>query len=215
MLGGLVRRIMVRAGTQARAAQALGLSRNSQSYVSKLCRGKMRRVTGSTLAAIAGALVDDDERAALRRTVLTPFQESAVRHYGRWLREQAWPTGSEAQRALASEVADLYRDDRCGDDLVWMREELRKAVAGWATDDERRWRVAVAERRVLAPLMHGRASAGVERTVVELAKAGQLRKYLRAAVRAERVLLARPSAVERARDALPARVRKEVRRRPR
>lgn len=67
-----------------------------------------------------------------------------------------------------------------------------------------RERLAVAYHGITEPLLQGRLSGGVERTLAELQGAKELKPYLAAAVKAECILLKPHSAYERVPERYPA-----------
>lgn len=112
--------------------------------------------------------------------------------------------------SVAGAVKRLREDRRYAGYFKSVKEA---AVRRWGTGaPEREYRLALAEYRMVEPLLRGRVSGGVERTLTELQASGELAVYLAAAARAQRILLQRPSAHERALQ--QSRRRRERRRAP-
>ncbi len=219
-----VRAFVERAGGQVKAAKELkGVGKFSQGTVSKLCNGELERLSGGTFARLASAL-PEAAREELRRSVLSPDQVTRLRQCDGWLGHelQGYTTAPHPGAPEPMELSDpevygsfrVRRQYRLLDEPVYPAvERLRgdRRYAGyfnglektadkrWGKDaPEREWRLALAEYRVVEPLLRGRVSGGVERVLAELEASGVLASYLSAACRAQRILLERPSAYERA-----------------
>jgi hypothetical protein len=212
-LASLVRGLVRRAGSQVEAAKAKWLG-CSQGYVSKLRQGKVEKLGSEMFARLERRLPNDEARRTLRRAVRTPLQAAHRHQYERWLWGRMGEAGA-APESVGKAVQQLRADPRYAACFTPL-EKMVRARWGAASDDREArlvlavearavWaRLALAEYRVVAPLVQGYASAGVERTLAELHEAGELERYLRAMVRAECMLLDRPSADARVQEESPA-----------
>lgn len=193
-----------RVGGQAAASRKI---RVAQSHVSRILSGQVKRIGAELYGKILSDHRGADARAALLRAVLTPWQEAHWRQYRQWLWDQIREAATRPhpkEESVGTAVKQLRDDRRYAEYFT----PLENAVKASWSKEEREARLAVAEYRILAPLVRGHISGGVERTLADLDVTGELGSYLRAMVQAECLLLRRASDYDRVQEGFPARPRK-------
>lgn len=163
------------------------------------------------------ALLTREERDTLDRILLPDRVRARLAVYQRWLKEQMWPEGEEIDPALSDEELERKMNRRIDRQIeleaAWrsqrnellthisrehpnLARRLRDVVnkAGVTPDSYRAW---IALRAVLDPLLQFGASGGVERHWSELTHA-ELKRYLKAAIQVQEVLLRRSGEIARA-----------------
>jgi hypothetical protein len=202
---------------RAKAADDLEIT---LSYLSKLCSGRMgldrrvKNIGSGTFGKLAREL-PAAELKELQLAVLEQSRASALRTHREWLFQQLARVGGAP--AVVNGVSGSLRRGAPADKVVTRLRvrypahfaRLEKAVASWPDlDVEREARLALAEYRVVAPLVGG----PVERTIEELEQSGELVAYLQVAITAECILLKRAPADQRVK-AVPAGERRQQRER--
>jgi len=204
-------------GWQSALARRLDLGR---SLLSKLLKRRQTHLARETFERIA-AYVSAEDQAKLNSCVINAAMLGALGSYGDLLRSHDLEVSTEltnptppARTRPRSKGSPIYLVDGVPEgtrrdyaemgrirDLPEARAhftEFREWVhkRGWP-DEEEQPRREMAELQVLAPLLYGAKTFGVERTVKELRKTEDLGRYLKSALAAQRILLNRAQARER------------------
>jgi hypothetical protein len=178
-LAAVLTAIERRLGGQLLAAKALGFSQGHFSRLRRgVCGARLRPAFFERIRRLAGG----ELHGLLERAVADRTGEALHREYVSW-RAKTWRHLLEGHEAAQMELNARLRDYP-----AW-RREMRRYRQKAGDHDERR--VDLGLVRVQEPLWQAWTAHGVERTVDELAAAGDLGRYLRAAFDRELILLER------------------------
>lgn len=207
-LAGLIQRAVKErfGGSQRRAARELagpGAAQREaalQRKISRLVRGETDRIAEQTVQLLAD-LVGPERHEELRQTLLTPAARLHLTLHRRWIeRELAHtPRTPDLEDQLRRKYPDLFRDfDRFLERLGYIESIERPSGLSGVIQHTPRAELAI--RDVLAPLRQNSVAGQIERCAAELSPT-EMRRYLKHAFAAQRVLLQRPSDVVRAQTA--------------
>ncbi len=185
-LRSVLQRVKEEFGTHRKSADALGIG---QTVFTRLLNGTVhKRMRYDTYQRIREALrrqpIEFDLDGRFEASVLT-FEGSLVRH-----QYESWMDG-EFQRLkpiVGSVLLALYNHPQC--QSVFRRfllDQTRRRELP-PPEDRRLW---IALYRAVEPLVDAEATWGVERTMEEMDKAGDLYRFLHAGLERERIMLNR------------------------
>lgn len=200
-------------GNRNRAAVAIGIPHTTLKGYEEKRTAAVRHETFERLHKLVGPA----HSASLDSALLTPTAREILDAFDDWLHSETDVAETGARytaRELLSTVVDgdprsqranLFEwDARVGETEDLLSELRRRYPALWAPLNRKllqrghfRPRAALAFYRVVAPLLHSRDTEGVERDITELHPT-ELRRFLRAGIQREIILLDRDNDVRRA-----------------
>ncbi|HUF68161.1 MAG TPA: hypothetical protein VMM79_05855, partial [Longimicrobiales bacterium] len=186
----------------------------SQPTLSRLARGKSRQIESDTFERLR-RLVPRDRWRMVEQATVSMEAAMFLRSYKDWLdgwlsrvlRAKPTPMTTEVDGRLKyqgrSEVPPAEYEEEYRDLKALLMREHKSVVTGFYDAVENRGhdeaRAELGLRRALEPALEGRASGGVERGWREFSKE-EMRRFLSAGLRRERILLNRKPALARARS---------------
>lgn len=214
-LGSLIRQAVDARfdGNVQRAAAKIGIS---QPTLSRLVSGKEKKARASTIDALR-KLIPYGKRGELEATVLSQEAQQRLREYDRWMkREREYWSGIDHVRAAegddGKEIAQrkvMYRLNEKRKLLDHFRRQFPDLFDSFDAFLTRKQhftsRAELAYGRIIGPLLlKGIGTGSVERTWQELDEV-ELKQFINAGMNRERILLKRPTDVQRAQDPPPKR----------
>jgi len=192
-LGETIRRVIDRrfAGNLAAAARASGIPQQTLDRIAKGKAKAVRRWTLHQLRGLWGEDLDDSAAQEIAGTLVDPSSEESANRYNEWSDNevQRLRSGAKSREGERGSYAKLLERAKR---LV---PELTTRFLRTVADSDRR-RSVIAVLRVLDGLLAHQGSGGVERDWDDLTD-DELRDYLRAGLKREKILLARTALMER------------------
>lgn len=217
-LADIVRDAIVRryGGNRSRAANAVGIPHTTLKRYEEQRAPAVRHETLERLRRLVGPA----QSALLDSALLTPGARAVLAEYDEWLQaETEVAEGGAKQTArdllavdedggpLSARMGLLQWDARTAETEQLLKELERRHSDLWAPLKRKlqqrghfQPRAQLAFYRVIAPLLSGRDAGGIERDHLELSR-NELRKFIRAGVQREVILLDRENDVRRAQSA--------------
>jgi len=181
-------------GNETQAAKYAGID---QSQISRLRRRAPVRITRRTYDALL-RIIAPPRREAFRETLLPPAARYDLECYHGWIQSERLRLAGVRDRGL---LLDEEREREANRIKARIRRQLLshgtafdEAVRGWGHEPER---LDLAWARIIAPLLDYFDSGGLECSVDDLTD-DQFAELIKAGIRAQRVMLKRPTAIQRA-----------------
>ncbi len=203
-LGTEIRQVIGgRYGSVNAAARSIGLS---QPTLHRLAAGQVGRMTEATMQGLERLFVR--RSASWKRAVLPSEALIPGAAYSYWLHDWLSRTGREkgswrdvpVTRRLREWPGLLAQKSKLLLRIRKVAPSTVKTLRGMARDPRfRRDRIVLALERIIEPLLDARGSGGIERYPDELDDA-ELRAFVEAGMKRERILLMRESDADRARE---------------